>query len=520
MRRHDFDGIASFHRARAAEREDGVLDDRTWQDLNMDEVFAVVDRTESAVGQQLLYARLRTAPAAPHLAEFDALASRFSADPGLRERVQRALRRVADPAAFDLHRLPADRVEPRAWHAVFPVLAIAMVAAIALVPFQPAAIFVVIAGLLLNLALRSTVARELRMVIGPFRQLGPLLSAARALRITHTAETSGITEPLARDLPRLSRLRRIASWAGRETSTAVAGNLAGLAFEYLNFLLFLDANALFFGSREVQRRAPELLRVLAAVGEVDAALSVASFRAGQPPWTRPVFVDPGQPTRAVNIRHPLVPDPVPNSLTLGPPHGALITGSNMSGKSTFLRTLGVAVVLAQTIDTVLAETYESPVLRVRSCIGRADDPATGRSYYLAEVDAVLGLVQASRRGEPHLFIFDELFRGTNAVERIAAGEAVLKSLVTGADTEPRAHLVVAATHDVELVDLLASRYASFHFADEIDDAGLRFDYLIRPGSSTTRNAIALLRMRGAPADLVDEASRRADRLDRERARPL
>jgi DNA mismatch repair ATPase MutS len=89
-----------------------------------------------------------------------------------------------------------------------------------------------------------------------------------------------------------------------------------------------------------------LLRVIAAVGEVDAAVSVASYRTGASGWTRPVFRNQA-PLSLTNIRHPLRASPVPNSIALGPPHGTLVTGSNMPGKSTFLRTVGVATVMAQ-----------------------------------------------------------------------------------------------------------------------------------------------------------------------------
>jgi DNA mismatch repair ATPase MutS len=116
---------------------------------------------------------------------------------------------------------------------------------------------------------------------------------------------------------------------------------------------------------------------------------------------------------------------VPNSIELAPPHGVLVTGSNMSGKSTFLRTIAINVVLAQTINTCLADVYEAPIYQLRTCIGRADDLLTGKSYYLVEVESVITLVRSSESAEPHLFIFDELFRGANAVERIAAAVAVL-----------------------------------------------------------------------------------------------
>jgi DNA mismatch repair ATPase MutS len=278
----------------------------------------------------------------------------------------------------------------------------------------------------------------------------------------------------------------------------------------------MDVNALYVASRELKAKAPQLLRVIACVGEIDAAIAVASFRAGAAGWTRPAFSAPHARTSLSELRHPLVEDAVANSIALAPPHGVLVTGSNMSGKSTFLRTVGVNVVLAQSVNTCLARAYEAPVYQIRSCIGRADDLIAGKSYYLVEVESVLALVKASESAEPHLFIFDELFRGTNAVERIAAGEAVLHALVSGGAR----HVVLTATHDAELVDLLRETYVVYHLGDAIGPDGLTFDYRLTPGPATSRNAIALLELNGAPESLVARALDRAAVLDKQRQQAL
>ena len=182
----------------------------------------------------------------------------------------------------------------------------------------------------------------------------------------------------------------------------------------------------------------------------------------------------------------------------------------MSGKSTFLRSLGVAAVMSRTINTCTATSYECPILVVLSCMGRMDDLIAGRRYYLDEVQGVLSLVHASESSKTHLFLLDELFRGTNAVERVAAGEAVLAQLASATTR----HLVVAATHDSELVSLLASTYATFHFSDRVTSEGLVFEYQLTKGPSTTRNAIALLELNGAPPAMVARARVLAQRLER------
>jgi hypothetical protein len=488
------------------------LDNRTWNDLNLDAVFAVLDRTESTVGQQLLYARMRFSPVAPNRDAFEALAMRMTSDVAVRERAQMALARLQDPGGYDLHSLARpDALETARWHVVFPVLAILSVGAVALTMLYPGLLLILPAIAVVNLVVRAASSNRVRSVLGSFRQVGPLVAAAAILATIDDPASASITAPLREDGPQLRRLSRCARWVSRDRTSAAAGNLAATIIEYLNLLFLLDVNALYFGARELGSCRVALVRVIAAVGQVDAAISLASFRIGTPGWSRPVFQTPGSPAVFTDMRHPLVNHAVPNSIELAPPHGVLVTGSNMSGKTTFLRTLGVSVVLAQTLNTCLARRYEAPLLHVRSCIGRADDLVSGKSYYMVEVEAVLALVSASTRAEPHLFLFDELFRGTNASERIAAGEAVLLELV-----EPRTHIIVTATHDGELIDLLRDSYVPYHFTDTIGPQGLVFEYRLRPGPATTRNAIALLKQQGAPDRVVSRALARAAAVDRQR----
>ncbi len=514
----DIETIARYAEARQASSP--RMDRRTWEDLNMDDVFRVLDRAESLVGQQALYARLGSAPAGEHMEAFEALVTRFSQDLEARTTARRALGRLRKIDGHDLLWLTEPNVLVAApWHVVFPIIGATMIASIVLIPFNPVAIFALAAGMLVNLILRSRAAPDLFVVAGAFRQVGPVLAAAGALKPLVTTDVAAIAEPLERDLPKLSTLRRVASWAGRDTSGSASGDISALGLEFLNLLLSLDGNALFFGARELHAHTADLRRVLHAVGEIDAAQSIASYRAATNGWTRPSRRPAGSRTVLAGVRHPLLPDAVPNSLSLSPPNGVVITGSNMSGKTTFLRTLGVTAVLAQTINTCVCDAYEAPVFVVRSCIGRADDPSSGKSYYLVEVESVLDLLRAAESAEPHLILFDELFRGTNTVERIAAGEAVLVSLIESHTAADRAspHIIVVATHDLELVDLLAGRYAPYHFTDIVDDEGLAFDYQLREGPALGRNAIALLKQRGAPASLVARATARANALDEARS---
>ncbi len=479
----------------------------------MDAVFQSLDRTESTLGQQALYHRLRQQDAGD-LDEFEHLVERLSQDTPAREQIQLALTGLREPDGYDLWWLTqADALARPRWYLGFVAWAVIVFAAMVAIPWWPSAILVPAAGAAINLFVRTKTVWKVSSMIGPFRQVTALVSAAETVR---DANLPGpLAEMLAIDLSQTARLTAIARWVGRDPSKS--NELVAGFWEYLNLLFLLDINALSLASGELRACGPALLRVIGAVGEVDAAISVASLRAGTDGWVRPRFQPSWSQAVIGGIRHPLISGAVPNSITLGPPFGVLVTGSNMSGKSTFLRTVGVTAVMAQSINTCFATDYRTPVVTVQSCIARADDLAAGKSYYIVEVEAVLSRLKASVSIEPHLFLFDELFRGTNAVERIAAGEAVLRELVRSSGGGPP-HVVLAATHDAELVELLRNDYSAFHFEDSIGPEGLTFDYRLAPGPATTRNAITLLELHGAPSTVVAAALARAAELDRNRSR--
>ena len=514
-RTRDIQAISLYHR-NFAEAHEHPLDERTAKDLDLDAVFANLDRTVSITGQQLLYHRLRTTPTSENLTAFETLMTRLAEDPAERERIQVSLSRLqwhsvdvwvlAEPGALDVRRRDV----------MFPFLALVVPIALLLSAIWPVAFGVMILGIIANMTVRYLTAPRLGPLLRPFRQVAPLLAVAETTVPLIETHGSRINPSLSSDLAKLSRLRRIAGWVSR--SPMDSDDYTAAVFELANMILLLDMNLLVFASRELRTHGPSLLRVVATVGNVDAAISLASYRAGTMAWTRPVFQSQLGGSTMIGLRHPLLAEAVPNSIELAPPHGVLITGSNMSGKSTFLRTVGVNAILAQTLNTCLATAYRAPVFTVRSVIRRSDDLLAGKSYYRDEIDAVIALVHASQSRLPHLFLFDELFRGTGTVERIAAAEATLRELVTSDEDGQTSsqHVVIAATHDRELVELLQRTFASYHFSDTVDSDGLAFDYQLRKGAASSWNAIALLELCGAPQRIVERALARTAGLSDQR----
>ncbi|HVG56440.1 MAG TPA: hypothetical protein VM846_18520 [Vicinamibacterales bacterium] len=524
-REHRMEEIARSHRSRlAALGEPLALDDRTWNDLVLDDVFRRVDHTESTLGRHALYHRLRVAHTLESLPAFEALVTRVSSDVALRVRARLALGRLRDPHGYDLWWLSRpDAVQLPRWYIAFPILTVATLVMIPLVALRPDLFPALLGPLALSFLLNLATVKTINSVSNAFRQIAPLVATAQELAFAHGDDIDAIVAPIRRHTRDLLSLKTIARWisadplmlSARSNMLAVMlADLASSVYDYVNLVLPLNAAGVYLGVDRLRKNATALLDVVAAIGEVDAALSVASLRAGATGWSRPVFSPLPSAMAITDAVHPLVTDAVPNSLVIQPAAGMLVTGSNMSGKSTFLRTVGVTTVMAQSLHTCFAASYAAPLLTVRSRIGRADDLLAGKSYYLVEVEALLALVRASTSPTPHMFLLDEMFRGTNAVERIAAGQSVLVEFIQ----HGRPHVVIAATHDTELVDLLTGLYAPCHFGDNLTDETLTFDYRLRSGRATSRNAIALLHLNGAPSALVERALASAADLDRQKAR--
>ena len=235
---------------------------------------------------------------------------------------------------------------------------------------------------------------------------------------------------------------------------------------------------------------------IAAVGEIEALLSLASFAFEHPSFAMPEVVD-GEPRfEAVGAGHPLIPDDrrVANDVSLGGElHLLVISGSNMSGKSTMLRTIGVNAILGLAGAPVCARSLRIAPMAVGASIRIHDSLQEGESRFYAEIVRIRQIVAMAEAGAPLLFLLDEILHGTNSHDRRVGAEAVVRGLVS------RGAVGCVSTHDLALADIadtLAPRAANVHFEDHLEDGVMRFDYRMRPGVVQRSNALALMRTIG------------------------
>lgn len=491
----EYDMIAAARYFRDIESECASLPDRTWVDLDLDIVFQRIDRTNSWPGQHLLYARLRREDHPfDDLRRFDLGVSRLADDEPLRSRIRWALRPLNHRRASRLPALFADAlpaIHPAA--RLVPLLTLASIGMLIATLWHPALILGVLAITVVNIVVRLALQARIDPFLPALRSLEPMLRAARTLSSIDVPELAVQTMALRAKMSRLEWIGRAARWLAFEAGPDPVGSI----YTYLNLLLLIDVSAFAWSAEAIRERRETIRQMYEALGELDVMTSVATLRCEPRQWCRPVFrAGRARALDVAAITHPLLEEAVPNSLQLDG-RNIVLTGSNMSGKSTFVRTMGVNAVLARTIHTVFAEGWRAPRFAVRTSIGRADSLLEGKSYYRAEVDAV-GALFTTPSDDQRLILIDELFRGTNSIERIAAAQAVLTDLDRGDS------IVIVATHDVELLELLPT-YGSYHFREEVRDGALTFDYHLHTGACSTRNALAILELAGYPESVVADA---------------
>jgi len=505
---------AWFDARRTAAAWSDVVGDATWKDLEGDALFRALDYTDTPLGRQVLYRRLREPDAADTRALVHALATACADDHRTRDAIRRALRGHRGSGGYRLHRLLRDRDLVPRWAQLAPVITVLLAVGLLLLPTVPRALIVVIPLALIGLTVRLVGMSRVGAYIGPLRELAPVLRTAEHLaKLVDTLPLAVEQRAALRTMLRpnevpLRRLRRIVRVV--HPHFTLADDFLASAYEYVNLLLLLDINALLLSSRIMSEHRDALEQLCEAVGLIDVACAVAAYRSTRA-WCPPTFVPETTSMRLTALQHPALADGVTNDVMLEQGRGLLLTGANMSGKSTLLRAIGVNVLLGRAIATCTAREAVLPVTQVYTSIGHADDLERGVSYFYAEAQAVATLLRAAECG-PALFLFDELFRGTNAAERVAAAEAVLRHITCGT-ADGAKQWVALASHDLQLGDLLADCFDVAHLAVSADDTSLVFEYRLQAGPATTRTAITLLARCGVAATVLTAARARAAALE-------
>ena len=267
--------------------------------------------------------------------------------------------------------------------------------------------------------------------------------------------------------------------------------------EYLNMFLLFDIITYYRSVNILVKNRADIRSTFENVADLDSAISIASYLEEIPFYSTPTFNNSGI-ISFQDLFHPLIKNAVPNSVE-NIKGSVLITGSNMSGKTTFMKTVGINIILSQTIYFGLANEIIIPKLIVKSSIRRNDNLEEGQSYFFTEIESLNNFIKLSEEKNNYLFLIDEIFRGTNTIERLSSSTAVLKYLDMN-------NKVFVTTHDIELQDLLEQNFKMFHFSEQVENNKFFFNYKIKEGPCSSGNAIKLLEIMNYPDSVIKEAN--------------
>lgn len=504
------------HYFRRKENGKFYIDDITWNDLDMDRIFMQINQTVSSPGEDVLYNMLRRPVFDKDtLEEREKLVHFFDTHEKERTALQLILASIGKTRLGSL----ADTVfalndAPVLDMKIHVLMLVALLASIfVLLPMYPMMGFLVFMCLMIvNIGIyyASAGQKVIEAYMDCFNHLLKMLEAADQMQIVKYPEARKQMEAIIEGKKEFRRFRKKAILV--TGTNADSGDPFQLLMSYVRMVFHVDILAYNSVLKEIKDKADTIMQLIDNIGELDAFISIASFRRTLPLWCIPEFVpwsedaDTAVQIKIEDLYHPLISDPVANSITAK--GGILVTGSNASGKSTFLKNIAIDSIMAQTIHTCTASSCQTPFFKVMTSMALRDDISSGESYFIVEIRSLKRILDESRKKEPLLCVIDEVLRGTNTIERIAASSQILSAL------QEKWILPFAATHDIELSYILDEIYTNYHFEEEVKEREVVFNYLLQPGRATTRNAIRLLDMLGYDQELVKNAGNAAADFER------
>ena len=489
----DFQLIGNYFKNKDNSASFQVISDRTINDIDFEELFMFLDRTSSKIGQQYLYDRLLTIDLNYDFNEQERQIECFLQNEESRIGVQQQLSKLDKHEAYYLSSLFQDEyIKKPKWFWIIPTLSILAVLSLISSFFFPKLFVIFVLFLAVNLFFHYSNKKNIYIYTDSVSQLLVLTKVAK--EILKVYPDSSVNE----SLKSLEEQRgEMAMFSIESRSDSDIGVILWTVLEYFKILLLIEPIIVFRVLKKLENKRNDIQRLFKYVGEIDTSLSITSLREGLSGFCKPEFSNE-QVLSFEEIYHPLIANCVANSFT-GNGKSILLTGSNMSGKTTFIRTVVINVLCAQTINTCFAGKLVLKPMQIYSAIRISDDLINDKSYYFEEVLAIKQMIDRSRVDGYKLFLLDEIFKGTNTIERVAAGKAVLSYIGRGNN------LVFVSTHDIELTELLKDIYELYHFTENVENDSILFDYKLKRGSLSTRNAIRILELNGYPEEIISEA---------------
>lgn len=481
-----------------------VVDDITWNDLDMDRVFKLMNHTQSSSGAEYLYCMLRTPELSCKGADiWEKHVRFFMHHESQRMDIQMLLHELGRTGRFPLHDYLnyLDTIKEGNTKREITSLVLLLLSFALIFVYTPVGVILFLVLMCMQISSYLKRKSEILPYLSSFAYIMRMIACGEKISRENLEGISDWQEELKQVLDALSGFKQ--GYGRLKKMSYTTGNPVDIIVEYLKMLTHLDLIQFNLTIKKVKGSRHLISKLAERIGYLDAVIATGAFRASLPYYCIPCLSAEKKVFQITDGYHPSIKNAVPNSFRQE--QGMLITGSNASGKSTFLRMTAVNAILAQTIHTCTARRYEGNYFCIYSSMALRDSLESGESYYMVEIKALKRIMDAKDASleNPMLCFVDEVLRGTNTVERIAASAKILEMLAE------EKIFCFAATHDIELTHLLEKQYDNFHFEEEVEQGDVCFSYHLQKGRATSRNAIRLLQIIGFEDKMIENAEKMA-----------
>ena len=495
----EFEGITHYF-LHSSKEKDYVVDDITWNDLDMDSIFMLLNNTNSSVGEEYLYNLLRTPiKDEEQLKERNRLIEYFYSHKETSIEFGKKYTALGRTKKFSIYQYIQNLTQlgkrSNLKHIASFIMLLASIGL--LLVFPPVGIVAVLCTITFNVVMYYKYKAEVENYFICFKYIVHLILTAEEIADLNITELKEYNDKLRVLCANLKSLKKGSSLL---TSNNATGNLVDIIMDYFRMVTHIDLMKFNSMLGYTLKHMEDVTKLYETLGFIESMKAAASFRGMTAYYTVPKFHDKKQ-LAFEDIYHPMIDEPVANSLNEDKP--VLLTGSNASGKSTFLKSIAINAVLAQTIYTCMAKEYKTPFYDIYTSMALRDDLENNESYYIVEIKSLKRIIDKVKEGRPVLCFVDEVLRGTNTVERIAASSCILRMLAQSQI------MCFAATHDIELTHILERYFSNYHFQEEVKDNQVIFNYILYGGRAVSRNAIKLLGVMGYDKQIIENAEKSA-----------
>ena len=473
--------------ASALQPTDSQVDGQTWHDLDLYRVFDQLNYTQSSIGAEALYQKMRLIKFQPE-ASLQELEDFFDHHPDLRLKVQVVMNQLGKKNHNMARSIVANpgKQDSKIYLSLYIFLACLPVFSLFFLPFfKIQAMMVLVASATFNIIFSSVRNWSNKMRLDRVSYLVRIFASTE--KLSHLAIPK--QEALKQAVQPFKKTKVISGILQSPTGSSDME----IILIYLNFLFLIPQIAQVYIYQQVRIHQKEAQEAINLLGELEVAISLLRHKRDVELVCHTYFKKEGG-IKGKGIYHPLLTDPVANDVRFE--KNMVISGDNASGKSTYLKMVAINCILAQGLGFAYGDSLELSYGHVMTSMDVSDDIEVGDSYFITESKTILRMIESLEKSGFHYFFIDELFKGTNTIERIGSGLGIVRWL------SRHDCLYMISSHDIELVAASGAVNDNYHFDSRYVDGEIVFDYQIKQGAAVTKNAVNTLKSLHFPSEIT------------------